>query len=111
MLHTLLNPFRPIYPHIGSYITLYEVQKYSATRGSCAEGESLIQRMGATHKEITKSLVCAQAYQACKYNKSYRNMEYKVSQKFGSGLKTTQSSKRHKSWIGKYTASITSWKE
>ncbi len=62
-------------------LTLDEVQKYSATRGSSAEGQSLIERIGATREEVTKSLTCAQAYQARTYNKSHRDVEYKVGQK------------------------------
>ena len=51
-------------------LTLDEVQIYNATQGSFAEGESLIEIIRATHEEVTKSLACAQAYQARKYNKS-----------------------------------------
>ncbi len=62
-------------------LTLDEVQKYSATRGSSAEGESLIERIRATCEEVTKSLSRAQAYQACTYNKPHRDVEYMVGQK------------------------------
>ncbi len=62
-------------------LTLDEVQKYSATRGSSAEGESLMERIRATCDKVTKSLAPAQAYQARTYNKSYCNVEYKVGQK------------------------------
>ncbi len=62
-------------------LTLDEVQKYIATRGSSAEGESLIERIRATCKEFTKSLTRAQAYQAHKYNKSHCDVDYKVGQK------------------------------
>ncbi len=51
-------------------LTLDEVQIYNATRGSFAEGESLIEIIRVTHEEVTKSLARAQAYQARKYNKS-----------------------------------------
>ncbi len=62
-------------------LTLDEVQKYIATRGSSAEGESLIEKIRATRKKVTKSLTRAQAYQARTYNKSHCNVEYKVGQK------------------------------
>ncbi len=62
-------------------LTLDEVQKYSATRGSSAESESLIERIHATRTKVSKSLARAQAYQARIYNKSYCNVEYKVDQK------------------------------
>ncbi len=62
-------------------LTLDEVQKYNATQGSSAEGESLIERICATREEVTKSLTRAQAYQARTYNKSHRDVKYKVGQK------------------------------
>ncbi len=62
-------------------LTLDEVQKYSAIRGSSAESESLIEKIRATRKEVTKSLTLAQAYQARIYNKFHRDVEYKVGQK------------------------------
>ncbi len=62
-------------------LSLDEVQKYSATRGSFAEGESLIERIRVIREEVTKSLTRAQAYQARTYNKSHCDVEYKVSQK------------------------------
>ena len=63
-------------------LTLDEVQKHIATYGNSAEGESLIVRIRATCEEVTKSLARAQAYQACTYNKSHHDGEYKVGQKF-----------------------------
>ncbi len=68
-------------------LTLDEIQKYSATRGSSAEGGSLIERIRATCKEVTKSLTRVQAYQARIYNKSHCNVEYKVGQKVWLGVK------------------------
>ena len=62
-------------------LTLYEVQKYNATRGSSAEGESLIERICTTCEGVTKSLMRAKAYQARTYNKSPRDVKYKVGQK------------------------------
>ncbi len=62
-------------------LTLDEVKKYSANRGRSAEGESLKERIRATREEVTKSLARAQAYQACIYNKSHCDVEYKVGQK------------------------------
>ena len=62
-------------------LTLDEIQKYIATLGSSAEGESWIERIYATREEVTKSLTRIQAYQACIYNKSYCDVEYKVGQK------------------------------
>ena len=59
-------------------LTLDEVQKYIATRGNSAEGESLIEKIRATRKEVTKSLMRAKAYQARIYNKSNRDVEYKI---------------------------------
>ncbi len=59
-------------------LTWDDVQKHSVTWGSSAEGESLIERISANSKEITKSLTRAQAYQAYKYNKSHCVVEYKV---------------------------------
>ena len=50
-------------------LTLDEVQKYSITRGSFVEGESLIGIIYANCEEATKSLTRTQAYQACTYNK------------------------------------------
>ncbi len=76
-------PFEIVYVEIprSKILTLDEVQKYNATRGSFAEGESLIERIRATREEVTIFLACAQAYQACTYNKSHCNLEYKVGQK------------------------------
>ena len=62
-------------------LTLDEVQKYNATRKSFAEGESLIERIRVPREEFTKSLARAQAYQARIYNKSHRDVKYKVGQK------------------------------
>ena len=62
-------------------LTLDEVQKYSATRGSSAEGESLIRRICAIREEVTKFLTRSQAYHARIYNKSHRDVKYKVSPK------------------------------
>ncbi len=62
-------------------LTLDEIQKYIATLGSSAEGESWIERIYATREEVTKSLTRIQSYQACIYNKSYCDVEYKVGQK------------------------------
>ncbi len=62
-------------------LTLDEVQKYSAIRGSSAEGESLIDGIRVTREEVTKFFTRAQAYQARIYNKSYCDVEYKISQK------------------------------
>ena len=61
-------------------LTLDEIEKYIATKGSPAEGESLIERIRTTRKEVTKFFTCAQAYQARIYNKSYCDVEYKVGQ-------------------------------
>ena len=76
-------PLKIVYREIprSDMLTLDEVQKYSATRGSSAEGESLMERICATREEVTKSLTRAQAYQARTYNKSHRDVEYKVGQK------------------------------
>ncbi len=76
-------PFEIIYREIprSDMLTLDEVQKYSATWGSSSEGESLIERIRVTHEEVTKSLTRAQVYQARVYNKSHRDVEYKVGQK------------------------------
>ncbi len=62
-------------------LTLDAVQKYSATWGSFAKSESLIERIRATHKEVTKSFASAQVYQARTYNKSFCEVECKISQK------------------------------
>ncbi len=62
-------------------LTLDKVQKYIATHGNSVEGESLIERIRANRKEVTKSLTRAQTYQARIYNKSHRALEYKVGQK------------------------------
>ncbi len=62
-------------------LTLDKVRKYIAIQGSSAEDESLMERILAIYEEITKSFAYAKAYQACKYNKSYYNVEYKVGQK------------------------------
>ncbi len=56
-------------------LTVDEVQKYSATRGSSAECESLIERIFATREEVTKSLARSQAYHACTYNKTHYDVE------------------------------------
>ena len=63
-------------------LTLDEVQKYSATWGSFAESESLIERIRATREEVTKSFARVQVYQARIYNKSHCGVECKISQKF-----------------------------
>ncbi len=62
-------------------LTLDEVEKYSVTKGRCDKGESLIERIRATCEEVTKFLARAQGYQARTYNRSYRDVEYKVGQK------------------------------
>ncbi len=62
-------------------LTLDEVQKQIATRGSSTEGESLIGRIHATCKQVTKSLARAYSYQARKYKTSHRGLEEKVGQK------------------------------
>ncbi len=62
-------------------LTLDEVQKYIATRGSFGEGESLMERTRATRKEVKKSFTRTQSYQARTYNKSHCDIEYKVGQK------------------------------
>ncbi len=41
----------------------------------------MIKRIRTTREEVTKSLTRAQAYQARTYNKSHRDVEYKVGQK------------------------------
>ncbi len=63
-------------------LTLDEAQKYNANRRSSAEGESLIERICAIREEVARFLTCSQAYQTRTYNKSHRNVEYKVGQKF-----------------------------
>ncbi len=40
-----------------------------------------MERIRVIRKEVTKSLACSQAYQACIYNKSHCDVEYKVGQK------------------------------
>ena len=62
-------------------LTLDEVQKYSATLRNSLEGENLIEKVCATHEEVTKSLTHAQAYQTRTFNKSHRDVKYKVGQK------------------------------
>ncbi len=76
-------PFKIVYGEIprSNMLTLDAVQKYSAIRRSSAEGESLIEGIYATREKVTKSLTCAQAYQAHTNNKSHRDVEYKVGQK------------------------------
>ncbi len=73
-------PFEIVYREVprSDMLTLDEVQKYSTTRGSSAEGESLMERIRATREEVTKSLARAQTYQARTYNKSHCDVEYKV---------------------------------
>ncbi len=61
-------------------LTIHEVQKFSATRWSSAEGKSLIEGIRITREEVTKSLTRVQAYQARTYNKSDCDIEYKASQ-------------------------------
>ncbi len=77
-------PFKIVYGEVprSDILALDEVQKYSANRGSSAEGESLMERIRATGEEVTKSLVRAQAYQSRTYNKSHCDVEYKAGQKF-----------------------------
>ena len=76
-------PFEIVYGEVprSDVLTLDEVQKYSATQGSCTEGESLSERMLVTRKEVPKSLAHSQAYQARTYDKSHRDVEYMVGQK------------------------------
>ncbi len=64
--------------HRSDLLTLDEVQKYSATRESSTEGESLIERIYATREEVTKSFTRAQDYQVRTYNKLHHDVEYKV---------------------------------
>ena len=73
-------PFEIVYGEVpgSDMLTLDEMQKYSAIWGSFADGKSLIERILATREEVTKSLVHAQAYQACIYNKSFCNVEHQV---------------------------------
>ena len=61
-----MAPFEIVFKEAPRWniLTLDEVQKYNATRGSAAEGESLIERIRATREEVIKSLAPAQAYQA-----------------------------------------------
>ncbi len=62
-------------------LTFDKFKKNNASRRSSAEGESLVEKISTKRKEIIKSLACAQAYQACLYNKFYCKMIYKVGQK------------------------------
>ena len=80
---TCRAPFEIVYEKIpeSDLLILDEVQNNNATRGSSAEAESLIERVYAIRGEVTKFLARAQAYQACKYNKSHCDVEYKFSQK------------------------------
>ncbi len=96
---TCKPPFEVVYGEVprSEMLTLDEVQKYIATRGSSAEDENLIERMRATCKEVTKSLTRSQAYQFCTYNKSHCNVQYKVGQKVWLRLRKSQSSERHES--------------
>ena len=73
-------PFEIVYAEVTrlDMLILDKVQKYSAIRGSTAEDESLIERICATCKEVTKFLVHAQAYQARIYNQSHCNIVYKI---------------------------------
>ena len=75
--------FEIVYGEIArsDILTLDEVQKYIATKGISAEGESLIERIRATREEVIKSFTRAQAYQARTYNKSHLDVDYKVGQK------------------------------
>ena len=65
-------PFEITYGEVprSDMLTLDEIQKYSVTQRSSAEGESLIEKIPATRKEVTKSVTRAQAYQSRIYNKS-----------------------------------------
>ena len=92
-------------------LTLDEVQQYSSTLRSSSEVESLIERICATRKEVTKLLISAQAYQDCKYRKFHRDVEYKLGQKVGSRVKniTIERPSRKLDW--QVTALITSLKE
>ncbi len=75
-----MAPFEIVYREVprSDMLTLDEVQKYIAARGSSAESESLMERIRATCEEVTKSLARAQAYPARIYNKSQCAIEYKV---------------------------------
>ncbi len=92
-------------------LTLDEVQQYSSTLRSSSEVESLIGRICATRKEVTKLLISAQAYQDCTYHKFHRDVEYKLGQKVGSRVKniTIERPSRKLDW--QVTALITSLKE
>ena len=76
-------PFEIVYWEVfrSDMLTLDEFQKYIVIRRSSAEGESLIEKIRATCKEVTKFFARAQVYQARIYNKSHRDVEYKVGQK------------------------------
>ena len=77
------SPFEIVYGEVprSDMLTLEEVQKYSATRGSSAKNESLMERIRATREEVTKSLARAQSYQARRYNEFHCDVDYKVDQK------------------------------
>ncbi len=55
-------PFEIVYGEVprSDMLTLDEVQKYSFSRGSSSKGESLIERICTTHKEVTESIARAQ---------------------------------------------------
>ena len=93
-------------------LILDEVQKYIATRGSFAEDESLIERLRATCQEVTKSLTRAQDYQASIYNKSHRDVEYKIGHKVWFMVKniTIERLSRKLDWQ-KYKPLLYHWKK
>lgn len=67
--------------HRADILTLDEVKKYSATRGTFAESESLIEKICEILKKVIKSLTFAQVYQTQTNNQSHYNVKYKVNQK------------------------------
>ena len=69
-------------------MTLKEVKKIMAKQEYSAESGNLIEKSDAIRKEIIKSLTNAKANQACKYNKSHRNMEYNVNRKVKLNVKS-----------------------
>ncbi len=83
-------------------LTQNEVQKYIAIRGSSSAGESSIERIRATRKDVTKCFTRAKAYQARTYNKFHCHLEYKVGQKVWLRVKkiTIERPSRKLDWQG-----------
>ncbi len=105
-------PFEIVYGEVprSDMLTLDKVQKYTATRGSSAEGESLIEKYVPSARKSQNSLRVQRPIKPADTINPIAMWSTKSAKKFDSGLRTSQSSDRHESWICKNTDPIASLK-